>query len=126
MLRMSQQVAALLLGLLLVSCGGGDSEEADAIASRTPRGTEEAQAALDRFLDNPFISEAQAEQSKDMVWRACAALQEGVNWQEFEDQEFAAIEKSGRALSDLEISGMRSGASLGISAYCPQHEGKTP
>ena len=74
---MSRNIAALLLGLLLVSCGGGESEEDAAIASRTPRGTEKAQAALDRFLDNPFISEAQAEQSRDMVWRACAALQEG-------------------------------------------------
>ncbi len=125
MRTMSRQVVALLLGLLLVSCGGGDSEE-DAIASRTPRGTEEAQVALERFLDNPFISEAQAEQSRDMVWRACAALQEGGAWQEFEDQEVAASEESGRALSTLEISGMRSVASLGMSAYCPQHEGITP
>ncbi|MCE2527593.1 MAG: hypothetical protein J4G00_08690 [Actinomycetia bacterium] len=126
MSRMSRQVAALLLGLLLVSCGGGDSEEADAIASRTPRGTEEAQAALDRFLDNPFITEEQAEQSKDMVWRACAAMQDGVGYQEFEAQELAVLEEGGRILSDLELSGMRTGASLGISAYCPQHEDQSP
>ncbi|MCQ3804103.1 MAG: hypothetical protein OXC98_07850 [bacterium] len=126
MSRMSRQVAALLLGLLLVSCGGGDSEEADAIASRTPRGTEEAQAALDRFLDNPFITEEQAEQSKDMVWRACAAMQDGVGYQEFEAQELAVLEEGGRILTDLELGGMRTGASLGISAYCPQHEDQSP
>ena len=125
MRRINRQVAALLLGLLLVSCGGGDSEE-DAIASRTPRGTEEAQEALDKFLDNPFITEAQAEQSRDMVWRACAALQEGGAWQGFEDQEVAAIEESGRPLSPIELTGMRTAASLGISAYCPQHEDKMP
>ena len=123
---MKRLILTCLAVLLLVACGGGDSEE-DAIASRTPRGTEEAQEALDRFLDNPFISEVQAEQSRDMVWRACAALQEGGGaWQGFEDQEVAASEESGRALSPIELTGMRTAASLGISAYCPQHEDKTP
>ena len=50
----------------------------------------------------------------------------GGAWQEFEDQELAASEESGRTLGPLEITGMRTAASLGISAYCPQHEGKTP
>ena len=122
---MKRLIFTLLAVLLLVSCGGGDSEEDD-IASRTPRGTEEAQKALENFLANPFITEAQAEQSRDMVWRACAALQEGDAWQGFEDQEVAAIEESGRLLSPIELTGMRAGAALGISAYCPQHEDKMP
>ncbi len=122
---MKRLIFTLLAVLLLVSCGGGDSEEDD-IASRTPRGTEEAQEALENFLANPFITEAQAEQSRDMVWRACAALQEGTAWQEVEDQEVAAVEESGRSLSPIELTGMRAGAALGISAYCPQHEDKMP
>ena len=122
---MKRLILTLLAVLLLVSCGGGDSEEDD-IASRTPRGTEEAQEALENFLANPFITEAQAEQSRDMVWRACAALQEGTAWQEVEDQEVAAVEESGRSLSPIELTGMRAGAALGISAYCPQHEDKMP
>ena len=122
---MKRLIFTLLAVLLLVSCGGGDSEEDD-IASRTPRGTEESQEALENFLANPFITEAQAEQSRDMVWKACAALQEGGAWQEFEDREVAAIEESGRPLSPIELTGMRAGASLGISAYCPQHEDKMP
>ncbi len=122
---MKRLILTCLAVLLLVACGGGDSEEDD-IASRTPRGTEEAQEALETFLANPFITEAQAEQSRDMVWQACAALQEGSAWQDFEDQEVAAIEESGRLLSPFELIGMRTGASLGISAYCPQHEDKMP
>ena len=122
---MKRLIFTLLAVLLLVSCGGGDSEEDD-IASRTPRGTEEAQEALENFLANPFITEAQAEQSRDMVWRACAALQEGTAWQEVEDREVAAVEESGRSLSPIELTGMRAGAALGISAYCPQHEDKMP
>ncbi len=122
---MKRLIFTLLAVLLLVSCGGGDSEEDD-IASRTPRGTEEAQEALENFLANPFITEAQAEQSRDMVWRACAALQGGDAWQEVEDQEVAAVEESGRSLSPIELTGMRAGAALGISAYCPQHEDKMP
>lgn len=124
MCRMSRQVAALLTALLLVSCGG--DAEADAIASRTPTGTQEAQDAFERFLGQPFITEEQADQSRDAVWRACGALQEGGAWQEFEDQELAAIEEQGRALSPIEIAGLRTAAALGISAYCPQHEDKAP
>ncbi len=122
---MKRLIFTLLAVLLLVSCGGGDSEEDD-IASRTPRGTEEAQEALENFLANPFITEAQAEQSRDMVWQACASLQEGTAWQEVEDREVAAIEESGRPLSPIELTGMRAAAALGISAYCPQHEDKMP
>lgn len=115
---------ALLAVLLLVACGGQSEEEAqaEAIASRTPQGTEEARAAFDNFMDQPFITDEQVEQSRDMVWRACAALQEGATWQEVEDQELAAIEAQGRALSPIEISGMRTAAGLGLAAYCPQHE----
>ena len=111
--------------LLLMACGGGDSEAED-IASRTPRGTEEAQEAFENFLGQPFITEEQAEQSKDMVWRACASLQEGSTWQEVEDQELAALEQQGRTLSPIELSGMRAAAGLGFAAYCPQHEDKAP
>lgn len=122
---MRRLILTLLTVLLLVGCGGGNSE-ADDIASRTPRGTEEAQAAFDSFLDQPFITDEQAEQSRDMVWQACAALQEGVAWQEFEDEQLAAIEQQGRTLSPIEITGMRAAAGLGLSAYCPQHEDKAP
>lgn len=122
---MRRLTLTLLAILVLVACGGGTSEEDD-IASRTPRGTEEAQEAFENFLGQPFITEEQAEQSRDMVWRACAALQEGSAWQEVEDQELAALEQQGRTLSPIELSGMRSAAGLGISAYCPQHEDKTP
>ena len=122
---MRRLIPTLLAVLLLVACGGGDSE-ADDIASRTPRGTEEAQGAFENFLGQPFITEEQAEQSRDLVWQACAALQEGGAWQEFEDQQLAAIEQQGRVLSPIEITGMRAAAALGISAYCPQHEDKAP
>ena len=118
-------ILIVLAVLLLAACGGGASE-ADDIASRTPRGTEEAQEAFERFLGQPLITEAQAEQGRDMVWRACAALQDGGAWQEFEDQELAAAEQQGRPLTPIEISGVRTAAGLGISAYCPQHEDKAP
>lgn len=118
----------LLAVLLLVACGGQSEEDAqaEAIASRTPRGTEEAQAAFDSFMGQPFITEEQAEQSRDMVWRACGSLQDGSTWQEVEDRELAAIEEQGRTLSPIEISGMRTAAGLGLAAYCPQHEDKAP
>lgn len=122
---MKRLILILLALLLLASCGGGDAE-AEAIASRTPTGTEEAQEALESFLGNPFITDEQREQSKDMVWRACAAFQDGATWQEVEDQELATLAEGGRTLTDLELSGMRTGAKLGVSAYCPQHEDKTP
>jgi hypothetical protein len=119
---------ALLAALLLVACGGQSEEEAqaEAIASRTPRGTEDAQAAFDNFMDQPFITDEQVAQSRDLVWRACAALQDGATWQEVEDQELAAVEAQGRALSPIEISGLRTAAGLGLAAYCPQHEDKAP
>ena len=125
MRKLTRAVVAVVLGLVLVSCGGGD-EEADAIASRTPRGTQEAQDALERFLGQPFISDEQAEEGREMIWQACATLQDGGTWEEVEATEIAASEEAGRPLSDLEISGMRTAAAMGISAYCPQHEGKTP
>ena len=120
---MKRLTLTLLALLILASCGGGDAE-AEAIASRTPTGTEEAQEALESFLGNPFITDEQREQSKDMVWRACASLQDGVTFPEVWDSELALVEESGRTLTDLELSGMRTGAKLGISAYCPQHEDK--
>lgn len=119
-------LALLAVSLLLAACGGGSSEEEDAIASRTPRGTEEAQQALEDFLGQPFIGEAQAEQVRDMVWEACAAFQEGGSWPEFEAAQVAISAEEGRVLSDFEISGMRSAAAMGLSAYCPQHEDKSP
>ncbi len=125
MRKLARVVVTILLGLVLVSCGGGD-EEADAIASRTPMGTQEAQDALERFLGQPFISAEQAEEGKELIWQACATLQDGGTWEEIEAAEIASAEESGRPLSDLEISGMRTAAGMGISAYCPQHEGKTP
>ena len=120
---MKRLILTLLAFLLLASCGGGDAE-AEAIASRTPTGTEEAQEALESFLGNPFITDEQRAQSKDMVWRACASLQDGATFQEVWDSELALVEETGRTLTDLELSGMRTGAKLGISAYCPQHEDK--
>jgi len=123
---MRRLTLTLLAVLLLAGCGGGASEEEEAIASRTPTGTEEAQQALENFLGQPFITDAQREQSKDMIWRACAAFQDGATWQEVEDAELAATEEAGRALSAIEISGMRSAAALGLAAYCPQHEDMAP
>jgi hypothetical protein len=122
---MKRLALTLLVVFVLAGCGGGDAE-AEAIASRTPTGTEEAQQSFEGFLSNPFINDEQREQSKDMVWRACAAMQDGATWQEVEDQELAALAESGRALSDLELSGLRTGATLGISAYCPQHVDRAP
>lgn len=121
---MKRLILIFLAVLLLAACGG--SSEEDDIASKTPRGTEEAQEALETFLSNPFITDEQREQSKEMVWRACAALQDGATWQEVEDAELGAIAESGRTLTELELTGMRVGATLGISAYCPQHEDKAP
>ena len=123
---MRRLLLTLLAIMLLAACGDGTSAEEEAIASRTPTGTEEAQQALDNFLGQPFISEAQREQSRDMVWRACAAFQDGATWQEVEDAELAALAEEGRTLSAIEISGMRSAAALGLAAYCPQHEDKAP
>jgi len=123
---MRRLILTLLAIMLLAACGDGTSAEEEAIASRTPTGTEEAQQALDNFLGQPFISDAQREQSKDMVWRACASFQDGATWQEVEDAELAALEEEGRTLSAIEISGMRSAAALGLAAYCPQHADKAP
>lgn len=123
---MRRLILTMVAVLLLAGCGGGASEEEEAIASRTPTGTEEAQQAFDGFLGQPFISESQAEQSRDMVWRACAAFQDGATWQEVEDQELAAVEETGRTLTAIEITGMRAAAGLGLAAYCPQHEDKAP
>ena len=119
---MKRLILILLALLFLASCGG--DAEAEAIASRTPTGTEEAQEALEGFLGNPFITDEQREQSKDMVWRACASLQDGATFQEVWDSELALVAETGRTLTDLELSGMRTGAKLGIAAYCPQHEDK--
>lgn len=123
---MRRLILTLLAIMLLAACGDGTSAEEEAIASRTPTGTEEAQQALENFLGQPFISEEQREQSRDMVWRACATFQDGATWQEVEDAELAALEEEGRTLSAIEISGMRSAAALGLAAYCPQHADKTP
>ena len=123
---MRRLILTLLAIVLLAACGDGTSAEEEAIASRTPTGTEEAQQALDNFLGQPFISDAQREQSKDMVWRACASFQDGATWQEVEDAEIAALEEEGRTLSPIELTGMRSAAALGLAAYCPQHADKAP
>ena len=123
---MRRLILTLLAIMLLAACGDGTSAEEEAIASRTPTGTEEAQQALENFLGQPFISEEQREQSRDMVWRACATFQDGATWQEVEDAELAALEEEGRTLSAIEISGMRSAAALGLAAYCPQHADKAP
>ena len=123
---MRRLILMLIAIVMLAACGDGTSAEEEAIASRTPTGTEEAQQALENFLGQPFISEEQREQSRDLVWRACAAFQDGATWQEVEDAELAALEEEGRTLSAIEISGMRSAAALGLAAYCPQHADKAP
>lgn len=123
---MRRLILMLLAVLVLAACGDGTSAEEEAIASRTPTGTEEAQQALENFMGQPFITEAQREQSKDMIWRACAAFQDGATWQEVEDAELAALAEGGRTLSPIEISGMRTAAGLGLAAYCPQHAEKAP
>ncbi len=116
-------VTLLLASVLLVACGNGDG---DPIAERIPQGTEADQQALEDFLSNPFITEEQAEQSRDMVWRACAHFDEGGEWQEFEDQQVADREDQGAPLTALELGGMRSAAALGVLAYCPAYEASSP
>ena len=123
---MRRLTLTLLAIILLAACDDGTSAEEDAIASRTPTGTEEAQQALENFMGQPFITDEQREQNRDMVWRACAALQDGSTWQEVEDAELAALEEAGRTLCPIEISGMRTAAGLGLAAYCPQHADKAP
>jgi len=123
---MRRLILTLLAIVLLAACGDGTSAEEEAIASRTPTGTEEAQQALENFMGQPFITEAQREQSTDMIWRACASFQDGATWQEVEDAEVAALAEGGRTLSPIEISGMRTAAGLGLAAYCPQHADKAP
>ena len=123
---MRRLILMLVAVVLLATCGDGTSAEEEAIASRTPTGTEEAQQALENFMGQPFITEAQREQSKDMIWRACASFQDGATWQEVEDAEIAALAGEGRTLSPIELSGMRTAAGLGLAAYCPQHADKAP
>ena len=61
-----------------------------------------------------------------MVWRACAAFDEGGMWQEFEAKTIADAEAEGRTMGNLQISGMRTAAGLGIPAYCPEHSEQAP
>ncbi len=124
-------ILAALLVLLTVACGGGDGEAETAAEvvvdrERVPQGTQEAQAALEGFLSSPFITETQAELSRDMAWRLCVAFDQGVAWQEFEDGEKANREAQGAPLSDLELTGVRTVARMGTAAYCPEHADKTP
>lgn len=115
-----KRLMATLLALLLLAACGGESQE------RVPQGTEEDQQAFEAFLSNPFITEEQAEQSRDQVWRACEHFSDGGAWPEFEEQEIATSEEEGVPLGALQITGMRAAAALGILAYCPDHEDKKP
>ena len=116
----------LLLIVILVACGDDESDSAADDGPRVPQGTEEAQASFESFLSSPFITETQAEETRAMVWRACAAFDEGGTWQEFEDKTIADADAEGRTLGSLQITGMRLAAGLGISAYCPEHEEQAP
>lgn len=122
---MRESVVGALIVLMLAACGGEDSESADD-GPQIPQGTEEAQASFEQFLSSPFISETQAEETRAMVWSACAAFDEGTTWQEFEDQTKADAEAEGRPLGSLQIAGMRTAAGKGIAAYCPRHSDKAP
>ena len=115
----------LFLIVVLAACGGESDTGADD-GSRVPQGTEEAQASFEGFLNSPFISETQAEETRAMVWRACDAFDEGGNWQEFEAETIADAEAEGRTMGSLQISGMRTAAGLGIPAYCPEHSEQAP
>ena len=123
---MRRTLAHLLLIVMLAACGGEESDTAADDGPRVPQGTEEAQASFESFLSSPFITETQAEETRAMVWRACAAFDEGGAWQEFEDQTIADADAEGRTMGSLQITGMRSAAGLGIPAYCPEHSGKGP
>lgn len=125
-LFMRRSVLYLLVVVVLAACGGEESNTAADDGPRVPQGTEEAQAAFESFLSNPFISETQAEEARVMVWQACEAFDQGDAWQAFEDRTIADAAAEGRTMGNLEISGMRSAGGLGIVAYCPEHSDKRP
>ena len=118
---MRKFIASSLAILMLAACGGEDPDAGADDGPKVPQGTEEAQASFEGFLSSPFISESQAEETRAMVWLACAAFDEGTTWQEFEDQTVADADAAGRTLGALQVSGMRIAAGLGVPAYCPEH-----
>lgn len=123
---MRKFLASAFAVLLLAACGGEDSGTGADDGPQVPQGTEEAQTSFDGFLSSPFITETQAEETRAMVWRACAALDAGGAWQEFEDKTVSDADAEGRTMGSLQIAGMRTAAGLGIPAYCPEHSDKAP